>query len=503
MCTSSTSSATDSQSHSHDHHDQEQQQHSHHIDCDTGEGWAMKEGQNCVLSQKEAYASLDGNIRRQLELADVLACSRGTGQTYGELVSLGYTQFRSAGKEMHPVGMPNTKYPLQRRRQCKPGLDRTRRIDFAPADGSAPDTHYVEASPEVDEFQIGRSVSSVNDFRVAGAIHMDSAGKVRGPVSRFACRILCHRLPPYRCYVHAGGFDQHGRLSLAALDGSSDGDGLTQYGINLWRPSDGFWHCVTARGRLMRCGDGSPVLPSTSSLSAELEDGSIIDVMGVPLLFRRPRQAGHPLLGPAGVVAALNNLAPQCPVLLHTIQLDHTLYSTRVEEARQLMLGKGEWSSSGTLYVPAMSITSVTDPARRAYVYPACGHVFGYNSRLQGRCSLCRQAGPYVPLSLPFEPAVSSGMPTHVLNPCGHAATKETCEYYSLLVLPDITSRGAPFRPASPFCATPLAEQQPFSKLILQCENAPSGLEAALQEIGKREAARRGHGVCEEKVDAH
>jgi hypothetical protein len=48
-----------------------------------------------------------------------------------------------------------------------------------------------------------------------------------------------------------------------------------------------------------------------------------------------------------------------------------------------------------------------------------------------------------------------------------------------------------------------LAEQQPFSKLILQCENAPNGLEAALQEIGKREAARRGHGVWEEKVDAH
>ena len=79
-------------------------------------------------------------------------------------------------------------------------------------DDSADEQHRVavltyKASPVTDMFQIGRAVNGGNDFVLPGVLHVDNEGCATGPVSRWACRIECERLPPFRCLIYAGGFD--------------------------------------------------------------------------------------------------------------------------------------------------------------------------------------------------------------------------------------------------------------------------------------------------------
>ena len=66
-------------------------------------------------------------------------------------------------------------------------------------------------------------------------------------------------------------------------------------------------------------------------------------------------------------------------------------------------------------------------------VFPACGHVHGYHVNLIGRpCPMCRTVGPFVPIAFAFEPAVCQAKPTHVFNPCGHAASRTACQVGNL-----------------------------------------------------------------------
>lgn len=62
-------------------------------------------------------------------------------------------------------------------------------------------------NPLRDVFQVGRAMAGGNDFTVPGVLHVDDEGCTTGPVSRYACRIECERLPPFRVFIYAGGFD--------------------------------------------------------------------------------------------------------------------------------------------------------------------------------------------------------------------------------------------------------------------------------------------------------
>ena len=164
---------------------------------------------------------------------------------------------------------------------------------------------------------------------------------------------------------------------MLALDGSND-DGVPNYGVSLYRPNEGVWYTVTVRGRLIRCGDATPaVLPPTGA--AELEDGCILSVMGMCLLFRRPLDpcVNNAKCHPSVVVSALNALHPTCPVHLHQLTFTHTSYSIRLKEARQAMEKGGGWSSSGALLPSAQAQDGVIDASRQPYVFSQCGHVFG------------------------------------------------------------------------------------------------------------------------------
>jgi hypothetical protein len=73
------------------------------------------------------------------------------------------------------------------------------------SENSTYELHY-KTDPTMDMYQLGRSLTG-NDFIVTGMLHVDESGCTAGPLSRYACRIYSERLPPFRSFIFAGGFD--------------------------------------------------------------------------------------------------------------------------------------------------------------------------------------------------------------------------------------------------------------------------------------------------------
>lgn len=64
------------------------------------------------------------------------------------------------------------------------------------------------ANDGCDMYQLGRMEGGENDFAVRGPLHQSKpGGKVCGPVSRYAVRLLVDRTSPHRCRIFAGGFN--------------------------------------------------------------------------------------------------------------------------------------------------------------------------------------------------------------------------------------------------------------------------------------------------------
>lgn len=78
----------------------------------------------------------------------------------------------------------------------------------AAAEGDGMVTVSCSADDGCDMYQLGRMEGGGNDFAVRGPLHQSKpGGKVCGPVSRYAVRLLVDRAPPYRCRIFAGGFN--------------------------------------------------------------------------------------------------------------------------------------------------------------------------------------------------------------------------------------------------------------------------------------------------------
>ena len=104
-----------------------------------------------------------------------------------------------------------------------------------------------------------------------------------------------------------------------------------------------------------------------------------------------------------------------------------------------------------SFYVPHVDNYSLADTTQRAYVFPACGHVYGYHESLDNQpCPLCRKKGPFVPVAFEYDEKygkphskhcatvgstvlciqsssniTSTSTPTYVFNPCGHVTDRE------------------------------------------------------------------------------
>ncbi|RLN67084.1 hypothetical protein BBJ29_004997 [Phytophthora kernoviae] len=151
-----------------------------------------------------------------------------------------------------------------------------------------------------------------------------------------------------------------------------------------------------------------------------------------------------PRVGASGTISLstqLDRLNVQCPVQLHPLRF------TRVTPDEDIPLDQ----------IP--------------HVFPACGHVFGFEGRIASShtCPLCRTPGSLVQLLLKensqLQPAEEqNAIPECVFNPCGHAISSKLAQYYSTLLMPN-------GRAICPFCAVHLDLQVPFSRLYLYCDS--------------------------------
>lgn len=80
-------------------------------------------------------------------------------------------------------------------------------------------------------FQIGRSTESPIDFvvtdTVAGGQEGEETPITQSTISRFACRVVCERSPPYTARIYAAGFDSSKNIFLGVIT-------LQSTAIDLW-----------------------------------------------------------------------------------------------------------------------------------------------------------------------------------------------------------------------------------------------------------------------------
>ncbi|EQC34810.1 hypothetical protein SDRG_07615 [Saprolegnia diclina VS20] len=434
-------------------------------------------------------------------------------EEYGELVVLGYSSYRVAGRDdpsphsakWQPVGSPNCHFRLapkktgngltRRRAFLATGLgEKASSADAAKAQLHAPSSQFVtiplslrtmamvEYVPDasLDMFQIGRQPSRYNDFSVPGPLYGAS-----GTISRFAARLVCERDAPYRCRLYAGGFDASHTAAVPAsalkycaacstwtkalscchvvspssmlpstgpvlaeikCDGSVPVDALTKNGVRLWVPEQQEWFEVSMNGFLYAIQGGGESSSSTSfhrptagpvHLESLVSHGCIIDLGGVQLQFltklaRRKPSLAPPPLQPS-LLAQLESLHVQCPVQLMPLRFHSNCASSET-----------------------------------AHVFPACGHVFGYDARiaLGKACPMCRTPGGMVLLKLTsgngaklHQADERNCVPDCVFNPCGHAVGLKCATQYASIRMPNGKS-------ICPICAVALDSNQPYSKLF-------------------------------------
>lgn len=331
--------------------------------------------------------------------------------------------------------------------------------------------------PDTDMFQVGRSPDDAIDLVVVDT-GKDTTGQVmykaNSTVSRYACRIICERQPPYTARLYAGAFDTSNRIkpsssvpSWSLADG--DHDCLTTNGVGLLRPSGCFapgvkpgkWLEVSVLGNIYILREKrsskypGTLVPEETNI---LTDGCLIDLCGVTLIWRTAMGLEQ---APSKELIQdhrdhLNATEAQCPVNFFTLAFPPIRNSSIQGEKPK----KTAIASIGP------------ERERQPWAYLACGHVCGYhewkgsdNEDDRNRtCPTCRRTGPYVKLDLGQQRAycLASDPPTHAFIPCGHVSSLATVRYWSSLKIPYSVNDWAV---QCPFCLTPVAGQ-PYVKLI-------------------------------------
>jgi hypothetical protein len=355
-----------------------------------------------LLSEAQAQAVI---------AADDRAASTGEGLVYGQLLVLGYAEKHRLNHNSFDVGSANNTLAL-RRRAVAGYLH-----------------HTTGQDPLHDVFQIGRA--NANDLVLRGNLHLTTkaagdgsssrpSGGLCGPLSRFACRIVCDRLPPFAARCFAAGADESGELVLggaAPKVPTSSPDWVTTCGLRLWRPDAHCWVevsvgglAISPRESLIQAGGPIPnpnmlfdgTAPGPDWRWNKLCNGCILDIAGTYVLYQSAAaMASTVFTKPAEVLHKLHELRPTCPVLLTGIKFSHqTAAERRVAQQRATEAsGLSYVCQTGLPRIPIGAVPvfggSAAEDHVRAMVYPACGHVHGYSTRLAEthRCPLCRQHG--------------------------------------------------------------------------------------------------------------
>lgn len=458
---------------------------------------------------------------------------------YGELVVLGYNGCLPTGDR----GRKRSKFTLCQRTTAN-GVKpiKTHHIVNGPRDQkvihdkghstvsytlSRNESVVVEYAPDAatDMFQVGRasddSIDCVVVDTIAGSGSSSSAGggaAVQSTISRFACRILVDRSPPYCARIFAAGFDSKRNIMLGEKASkwyrNGEIDGLTTNGIQLMHPlgeyssggTPGLWREVSVGGGIYAL-RGTRSVPNSSAPLVEvggttgdgnvLRDGTLIDLCGATLLWRSASGLDSTLSTETleKEIERLNACRPQCPVGLNTLAFARKrghpgtavgggLSSSA--SSNHSCHGGGLGGGSGSGGCPT------ADGDAQPYVYISCGHVHGAHrwgappaaataaatanhqqhqaaiATATRVCPLCMKSGPFIPVQVGSEPSVytDSGSPTtHCFVPCAHMASERTVKYWASVAIP-YGCQG--FRAMCPFCATPLSGDVGYVPLIFQ-----------------------------------
>jgi hypothetical protein len=326
-----------------------------------------------------------------LDDADKVARETGVGASYGQLVVLGYKEYVSSGGsgQLQPRGEKNQKFLLSRREVAN-GIRKDRvvvsdeddviktelcthtttmrfteqpsRHDREPPKPKVVVTEYIPDAGQ-DMYQLGRLQVRQNDFVVKGPLTKNDRGQFCGPISRYAARVMCSRLPPYECFVCAAGFDSKSDIFLSEVapkwkvegeeEGSGDSwDAGTTFGMRVWQPSEKAWVEVSVNGFMheVRVTDevGGPRIGTNK---CKLEHGSIIDLSGVQLIFQdfqhmKQNKPSEETI--ESFYGEFNDMRVQCPVNLSTIRYSHGSSMGGASPSNAYALRKGRSSSSAS-----------------------------------------------------------------------------------------------------------------------------------------------------------
>lgn len=399
---------------------------------------------------------------------------------YGEIVVLGYNGNLPQGNK----GRRKSKYAIYKRPKANGVKPFRKHIVKNPHSSKAvQDSHQHSVSytlsrnqavvveykedADTDMFQIGRSSEDPIDFVVMDTIpgnqRSESDSVAQSTISRFACRILVERHPPYTAKIYAAGFDSGRNIFLGEKAvkwySGEEIDGLTTNGVFIMQPQAAFsqstragiWREVSVGGTVYALRESRSTPHKSNQIVEEnniLQDGTLIDLCGATLLWR---SAAGLSSSPSerefeNLVDDINAGRPQCPVGLTTLVLPR----------------------KGTL--------GIND--KQPFVYTKCGHVHGQHQWDQvskgpsndndGRtCPLCLTVSPFVKLKMGCELSlyVDNEHPTYSFSPCGHMASEKTVKYWSQVAVPH-GCQG--FHAVCPFCATPLDDDPGIVKLIFQ-----------------------------------
>ncbi|XP_063058843.1 E3 ubiquitin-protein ligase pellino homolog 1 [Engraulis encrasicolus] len=297
-----------------------------------------------------------------------------------------------------------------------------------------------------DMFQIGRSTEGPIDFVVTDTVPcrlghqpysrgdgcsggmggMGSLGGMVGgggvtslssqsTISRFACRIVCQRHPPYTARICAAGFDSSKNIFLgekAAKWKTPDGlmDGLTTNGVLVMHPRHGFtqdsrpsaWREISVCGNVFTLRETRSAQQRGKMVekeSHELRDGSLIDLCGVTLLWRtaeglaRTPSSRHL----EALRQELNAARPQCPVGLNTLAFPSLRISGGGSGGSSAGSsggssgggsGGGGGGGGGGGHGHGRGVLDSKQP----WVYLKCGHVHGYHPWSGGHSSSSSQS---------------------------------------------------------------------------------------------------------------
>ena len=322
-----------------------------------------------------------------------------------------------------------------------------------------------------DSYQIGRSLCKENDITIEGPLHVcTKKQKICGTVSRHACRMVCERYPPYRCYLDTSHFYSNKvRIMKDSFRRSAKMRASSDKQIRIWSPETKIWRKIESNREnfpidhdFKSSGTSGEIPQHSLRISNELLDNCMVDISGVVLLFRKPQSVTcREMINSRKVIEELNALQPTCPVHMHTLQIQY-----EQPQSREYKIQRKKAQDIARLYESknfGEDSENFTQPIdeRQPFVFTACGHVHGYSKSLETRpCPLCRTIGPYVPLSFTFEPLidVDAQSPTHVFNPCGHVASEKCCLYWSKISIPAVGVDFNNLAPTCPFCRTPLSK---------------------------------------------